>query len=181
MFETQGNDFKTPPRSKAPPRFSYEGLLKSANCPSPSFLVKIYQFEFLVMTEKNIFAYELFLSLNISLNISYFLCENCSPPEKCCPYFPATPSKSWSPVKPPSPSFLKICLEFQPPSRRGVEDAQYENKTVAINWSKNYAEIVKFSYVESINYIIGILYCRLQQVLQRWKTLSHSGISTISK
>ena len=66
MFETQGNDFKTPPRSKAPPPFSYEGPLKSANCPSPSFLVKISQFEFLVMTEKNIFAYKLFLSLNIS-------------------------------------------------------------------------------------------------------------------
>ena len=30
------------------------------------FLVKISQFEFLVMTEKNIFAYKLFLSLNIS-------------------------------------------------------------------------------------------------------------------
>ena len=28
--------------------------------------VKISQFEFLVMTEKNIFVYELFLSLNIS-------------------------------------------------------------------------------------------------------------------
>ena len=30
------------------------------------FLVKISQFEFLVMTEKNIFAYKLFLSSNIS-------------------------------------------------------------------------------------------------------------------
>ena len=30
------------------------------------FLVKISQFEFSVMTEKNIFVYKLFLSLNIS-------------------------------------------------------------------------------------------------------------------
>ena len=30
------------------------------------FLVKISQFEFFVMTEKNIFVYQLFLSLNIS-------------------------------------------------------------------------------------------------------------------
>ena len=38
------------------------------------FLGKVSQFEFLVMTEKNIFAYKLFL-----IN---FLCENCNPPEK---------------------------------------------------------------------------------------------------
>ena len=53
----------------------------SANCPSPPFLGnpplyyllkvtkilgKISQFEFLVMTEKSIFAYKLFLSLKIS-------------------------------------------------------------------------------------------------------------------
>ena len=29
------------------------------------FLVKIFQFKFLVMTEKNIFVYKFFLSLNI--------------------------------------------------------------------------------------------------------------------
>ena len=37
------------------------------------FLVKISQFEFLVMTEKNIFVYKLFLSLNISDFSSFFI------------------------------------------------------------------------------------------------------------
>ena len=37
-------------------------------------LVKISQFELLVMTEKNIFAYKLFVSLNIS--------KSCNPFEK---------------------------------------------------------------------------------------------------
>ena len=52
---------------------------------------KISQFEFLVMTEKNIFAYKLFLSLNIS-DFHLFLCENCnSPLKKVTPSFSATP------------------------------------------------------------------------------------------
>ena len=37
------------------------------------FLVKISQFEFLVMTERNIFAYKLFLSLNISDFCLFFM------------------------------------------------------------------------------------------------------------
>ena len=42
------------------------------------FLDKISQFEFLVITKKNIFAYKLFLSLDISdFNL---LCDNCTPP-----------------------------------------------------------------------------------------------------
>ena len=43
------------------------------------FLVKISQFKYLVMTEKNAFPYKLFLSLNIS-DFSYFSCKNCRPP-----------------------------------------------------------------------------------------------------
>ena len=39
------------------------------------------QFEFLVMTEKNIFAYKLFLPLNIP-DFNFFVCENCNPPLK---------------------------------------------------------------------------------------------------
>ena len=44
------------------------------------FLVEISQFQFLVMTEKNIFAHKLFLQLNIS-DFDLFLCENCNPSE----------------------------------------------------------------------------------------------------
>ena len=67
------------------------------------FLVKISQFEFLVITGKNIFVYKLFLSLNIS-DFSLFFCKNCNPLKKITPSFPATPpSQSWGPVKPPPP------------------------------------------------------------------------------
>ena len=69
---------KIPLPSKTPPSSFSLCPLKSANCPSPNyltpshllkvtkFLVKISQFIFLVMTEKNIFVYKLFLSLDIS-------------------------------------------------------------------------------------------------------------------
>ena len=64
----------------------------------------------------------------MSLNIADFnlLCDKCTHPpppihlKKVTPSFPATPCKSWRPVKPP---FFKIWLEAQPPSpttcRRG--------------------------------------------------------------
>ena len=81
------------------------------------FLGTISQFEFLVITEKNIFAYKLFLSLNIS-DFNSFLCENCTPPEKSHPPPSNLPSKSCGPVKPPPP-FLKIWLEAQPPCKKG--------------------------------------------------------------
>ena len=54
------------------------------------FLVKISQFEFLVMTEKNIFAYKLFLSSNISDFNYFFFVELAAPPKKSHLLFPAT-------------------------------------------------------------------------------------------
>ena len=65
------------------------------------------------MTEKNIFAYKLFLPLNISDFNSFFMWQLQPPLKKVTPSFPATPSKSCGPVKPP---LLKIWLEAQPPS-----------------------------------------------------------------
>ena len=53
------------------------------------------------MTEENIFACKRFLWLNIS-DFNLFLCENCNHRLiKVTPSFPATPSKSWDPVKHP--------------------------------------------------------------------------------
>ena len=80
------------------------------------------QSEFLVMTEKNISAYKLFLSLNIWDFNWFFMWKLQRAPEKVSPSFPATPSKSRGPVKPP---FFKIWLEVQPPApppskKRGV-------------------------------------------------------------
>ena len=50
------------------------------------FLVKISQFKFLVMTEKNIFVYKLFLSLNILVHV-----KTATLLKKTTPSFPATP------------------------------------------------------------------------------------------
>ena len=57
------------------------------------------------MTEKNIFVYKTFLSLNI-LDFSLFFIQKLQPlPQKVTPSFPAAPSKNRDPVKPPpSPS-----------------------------------------------------------------------------
>ena len=81
-------------------------LLKITN-----FFVKIPHFEFLVMTDKNIFAYKPFLTLIFQILI-YVLCENCNPaPEKSNPLFPSN-----SPLKVEvlsSPQFWKIWLAFQ--------------------------------------------------------------------
>ena len=58
------------------------------------------------MTEKNIFACNLFLSLNIS-DFKFF-CEN------CIPLFPSNPPLKVEVLTSPPPSFLKIWLEVQP-------------------------------------------------------------------
>ena len=67
---------------------------KSAKCPSfssftPHYLLKvtkilvdISQFNFLVVTEKNVFAYKLFLSLNISDFNLFFMWKSQPPPLK---------------------------------------------------------------------------------------------------
>ena len=81
------------------------------------FLSKISQFEFLVMTEKNIFAYKLFLSLNISHFNLFFIRHLQLPLKKFTPFFPATPSKSWGSVEPPT--FWKFGWRFNPPAERG--------------------------------------------------------------
>ena len=54
------------------------------------------------MTEKNIFAYKLFLSLNISdFSLFFFVKITTCPWKKLPPSFPATLSQSWDPVKHP--------------------------------------------------------------------------------
>ena len=55
-----------------------------------TFLGKISQFEFLVMTEKNICAYKLFLSLNILDFNLFFMLKLQSHSEKVTASFPAT-------------------------------------------------------------------------------------------
>ena len=98
---------------------SFSSLTPSYLLKVTKFLVEISQFEFLVMTEENIFGHKLFLLLNIS---DFDLCENCNP----SPWIyhllisQQTLSKAWGPVKLPPPAFLKIWLEVKSlPSREG--------------------------------------------------------------
>ena len=82
-----------------------------------SNLVKI-QFEFLVMTEKNIFAYKLFLSLNISDFNLFFMWKLQLPWKKSPPLSQQPPSKSWGPVK--TPPFGNLVGDSTPsPCRKG--------------------------------------------------------------
>ena len=59
--------------SEHPKYQSFSSLTPSYLLKVTKFLVKISQFEFLVMTEKNIFVYKLFLSLNVSDFSLFFL------------------------------------------------------------------------------------------------------------
>ena len=55
------------------------------------FLVKVSQFEFFGMTEKNVFVYKLFLSLNISDFSLSLMKKLYLPLEKVIPFFPTNP------------------------------------------------------------------------------------------
>ena len=93
--------------------WSFSSLTPSYILKVTKFFLKISQFEFLVVTEKNIFAYKLFLSLDISdFNLSF--CDNCNPLwKKSPPLFPSKPRLKVEVLS--SPHFLKIWLEAQPP------------------------------------------------------------------
>ena len=69
---------------------SFSSLTPSYLLKVTKFLVEISQFEFLVMTEKNIFAHKLFMPLNIQILI-YFYVTIASPLNKVTPSFPANP------------------------------------------------------------------------------------------
>ena len=53
------------------------------------------------MTEKNIFAFKIFLSLNISDFNLFFMWQLQPPWKRSPPFSQQPPSKSWRPVKPP--------------------------------------------------------------------------------
>ena len=65
------------------------------------------------MTEKNIFAYKLFLSLNISDFNLFLMWKLQTPPWKTSPPLSSDPPLEVEVLS--SPSFLKIWLEAQPP------------------------------------------------------------------
>ena len=87
------------------------------------FLGKIPLFEFLVMTGKNIFAYKLSLSLNIS-EFTFHVEIETTPWKKSPLSFPATPSKSWDPVK--SLLFENLVGGSTPPAEKGVHTMRFD-------------------------------------------------------
>ena len=96
---------------------SFSSLIPSYLFIVTKFLNKISQFEFLVMTEKNIFDYKLFFSLNISDFNFYVKIAPRPPLEKVIPLFPSNPLLKVEVLS--NPPFLKIWLETQLPCREG--------------------------------------------------------------
>ena len=88
------------------------------------FLVKISQFEFLVMTQQRILVYKLFLSLNIP-NFSLFFVIKLQPtPEKSHHLLSQQPPLKTE-VLSSHPPFWKCDRRFIPPSRKGGGGAHY--------------------------------------------------------
>ena len=80
------------------------------------FLVKISQFEFLVMTEKNIFVYKLFCH-EIFQILVHFFCKNCKPLKKITPLFSSNPLSKLKSCQ--APPFWKFGRRFNPPQQKG--------------------------------------------------------------
>ena len=96
-----------------PEILKFASLIPSHLLKVSKFLGKICHYEFVVMTEKNIFADKLFVIKYFRFQI-LFLCENCTPPEKShSPLSQQPPSKGW-PVK-LVPPFWKFGRRFNPP------------------------------------------------------------------
>ena len=74
------------------------------------------------MTEKYVFVYKLFLSLNISDFSLFFYVKTATSLKKIHPLFPSNPPPKIG-ILTCHPPFLKIWMEAQPPSRK--EGAHY--------------------------------------------------------
>ena len=95
----------------------FSSLIPSCLLKVTKSLGKISQFELLIMTEKDIFAYKLFLSLNIS-DFNLFLWENCIPPP---PWKKLSPLSQQPPLKAevlPRPPFWKFGWRLNPPLQK---------------------------------------------------------------
>ena len=78
----------------------------------PKFLIKIFQFEFLILTEKSIFCHEIFqIFVDFLCKITTPWKKGCPPPSPC---ISSNPSINWGPVKPPPQQKVgcTLCLEF---------------------------------------------------------------------
>ena len=141
---------------------SFSSLIPSYLLKVTKFLGKISQFDFLVMTEKNNFAYKPFSPLNISDFNQLFMWQF-QPPWKITPSFPATPSKSWGPVKPHA--FWKFGWRLNPlPLEKGRCTYSY---FIGLSWHndvENYILLLFFSVSEETKFKVdttSIILCYL--------------------
>ena len=88
------------------------------------FLGNVSQFEFLVMTEKNIFAYKLVCHQIFQILI-YFLCENYTPPWKMSPPLSQQPPIKVEVLSSPTSLFKNLVGDSNPPAERGGGGAHY--------------------------------------------------------
>ena len=111
--------------------FSY--LIPSYLLKVTKFLGKTSQFEFLVMTEKNIFAYKLFLSLNMLYFILFFMRQlQSTPPQKSHPLFPSNLPLKLKVLSSP-PLFENLVGGSTPPCRKGGgPHYEYLYKTIKV-------------------------------------------------
>ena len=107
-----------------------------------------------------------------------FLSKTCNPiPEKVIPPFPATPSKSWGPFKPP---FLEIRWEVHPPSRKagGRGGGAHYGSNVHFKISKNFEfdklqlfnnivcwAILIFDNIMKVLFPITFIHCDVRKVI----------------
>ena len=111
MNQHQKSDFSVNPKKK------FSSLTPFYILKVTKFLVKIFPFEFLVMKKKNIFVYQLFLSLNISDFSSLFYVKLDHPHfKKVTPLFPTNPPIKIKVLQ--SPPFWKFGRRFNPPPQQ---------------------------------------------------------------
>ena len=111
--------------SEPPKYWSFSFLTPSYLLKVTKFLVEISQFEFLVMTEKNIFAHKLFLPLNIQILIFWFIFMWKLQPlhlNKVTPSFPANPLQK-----------LRFC-QAAPPFENLVGGSSLQQKGVGAHY-----------------------------------------------
>ena len=99
---------------------SFSSLTPSYLLKITKFLAKVFQFEFFVITEKNIFVYKIFLSLNISDFSLYFMWK-LQPISKRSPTLSHQPSsENQGPVK-PMLFQNSVAVPTSPPQQKRVE------------------------------------------------------------
>ena len=155
--------FSEPPKYQSFPPLTPSYLLKVTE-----FFVKISQFECLViMTEKNIFVYKIFLFFYVKIAPPLPLKKSHSPLSKQSPF------KSWGPVKPTSP-FWKFGWRFKPlpPTEIGIWERGGEHYVLPVLKWIMAPKRAKCAYFSKSKFVA------LEQKLMQFAQYQHTGVQT---